>query len=71
MPGGSLLVIGVLLATGHLRGRRQRPAEATHGPEEKNGWVQRVLQEPRYGLAILIGAAVGTPGAPILPRCIR
>jgi hypothetical protein len=61
--GIPLLAIGVLLATGHLHGRRRRHAEATHGPLRKNGWVQRILQEPRYGLAVLIGAAVGTPGA--------
>jgi Sap-like sulfolipid-1-addressing protein len=60
--GVPLLVIGVLLVTGHLRGRRQRPAEAAHGPQ-KDGWVRRILLEPRYGLAVLIGAAVGTPGA--------
>src|SRR5215813_11664413 len=29
-------------------------------------WVQRILHEPRYGLAVLIGAAVGTPGASYL-----
>jgi Sap, sulfolipid-1-addressing protein len=64
--GVPLLVIGVLLVTGHLPGRRQRPAEASHGPPRKDGWVQRVLLEPRYGLAVLIGAAAGTPGAAYL-----
>jgi heme/copper-type cytochrome/quinol oxidase subunit 4 len=61
--GVPLLVIGVLLATGHLHGRRRRPAGATSKPPRKDGWVQRILLEPRYGLAVLIGAAVGTPGA--------
>jgi Na+/phosphate symporter len=28
-----------------------------------DGWAQRALREPRFGLAILIGAVVGTPGA--------
>jgi hypothetical protein len=60
--GIPLLVIGILLATGHMHGR-PRPAEATHEPPRKHDWVQRILQEPRYGLAVLIGAAVGTPGA--------
>ena len=29
-------------------------------------WAVRVLDEPRNGLAVLIGAAVGTPGASYL-----
>jgi len=65
--GIPLLAIGALLATDHLHIHRRRP----HSPEERPpsklaAWAQRVLHEPRYGLAVLIGAAVGTPGASYL-----
>jgi hypothetical protein len=60
--GMPLLVIGILLAAGHLPGRPS-PAEATHEPPRKHDRMQRIFQEPRYGLAVLVGAAVGTPGA--------
>ena len=35
-------------------------------PEKKDGWAQRVLGEPRLGLAVLIGAIIGLPGASYL-----
>ena len=65
--GIPLLAIGALLVTDHLHIHRRRP----HPPEERPpsklaAWAQRVLHEPRYGLAVLIGAAVGTPGASYL-----
>jgi hypothetical protein len=55
-----LLVIGTLLATGRLHGRRRPPAPA--GKPEREGWAQRMLARPRPGLAVLIGALAGTPG---------
>jgi len=59
-----LVAVGALVATGHLHGRRQAPAPAGGGqPPKKEGWAQRVLSEPRFGLAVLIGAVAGTPGA--------
>jgi Sap, sulfolipid-1-addressing protein len=62
--GVPLLIIGLLLATGHLHGRRRANAPAdSEKPAKGEGWAQRVLREPRFGLAILIGAVVGTPGA--------
>jgi hypothetical protein len=62
-----LLAIGGLLATGRLRGRRKAPAPAEDGqPEKKDGWAQRVLREPRLGLAMIVGALVGIPGASYL-----
>jgi hypothetical protein len=62
--GVPLLAIGVLLAAGRLHGRRRHQVPATDGPPPKrDGWVQRILGEPRFGLAVLIGAAAGTPGA--------
>ena len=62
--GVPLLAVGLLLATGHLHRRRRHQAPAREGPPQKrDGWAQRILQEPRYGLAVLIGALVGTPGA--------
>jgi hypothetical protein len=60
--GLPLLVIGTLLAAGRLR-RRRRAEPAGGTPRKSEGWAQRVLREPRPGLAILIGAVVGTPGA--------
>ena len=35
-------------------------------PEKKDGWAQRMLAETRLGLAMLIGALVGIPGASYL-----
>jgi hypothetical protein len=62
--GVPLLIVGLLLVTGHLHGRRRAKAPADSGePAKGDGWAQRVLREPRFGLAILIGAVVGTPGA--------
>jgi Sap, sulfolipid-1-addressing protein len=62
-----LLAVGGLLATGRLRGRQKAPAPAPGvQPEEKDGWAQRVLREPRLGLAMLVGALVGIPGASYL-----
>ena len=62
-----LLAVGGLLATGRLHGRRKAPIPAGHAqPEKKDAWAQRVLREPRLGLAMLIGALVGIPGASYL-----
>ena len=64
-----LLAAGALLATGRLHGRRKaevpagdQPAE----PEKKDSWAQRALAEPRFGLAMLVGAVIGIPGASYL-----
>jgi Sap, sulfolipid-1-addressing protein len=73
-----LLAVGALVATGRLHGRRKAPAPAGGGQpaqagdsqpdakEEKDGWAQRLLAEPRLGLATLVGALVGLPGAAYL-----
>jgi hypothetical protein len=65
-----LLAAGVLLATGRLHGRRKAPVRAggaqPEEPEKKDGWAQRVLSEPRLGLAMLVGALIGIPGASYL-----
>jgi hypothetical protein len=62
-----LLAVGGLLATGRLHGRRKTPATAGSGPQgKKDGWAQRVLSEPRPGLALLIGVLIGLPGASYL-----
>ncbi len=62
-----LLAVGGLLATGRLHGRQRAPVPAGTGPPEKpkkkDGWAQRVLAEPRLGLAMLVGALIGFPGA--------
>ena len=67
-----LLAVGGLVATGRLHGRRKAPVPAGHGQpdelakEKKDGWAQRMLAEPRLGLAMLIGALIGIPGASYL-----
>ncbi len=65
-----LLAVGALLATGRLHGRRRAPVPAGGGPpgkpEKKDSWAQRVLSEPRLGLAMLVGALIGIPGATYL-----
>ncbi len=65
-----LLVAGGLLKTGRLHGRQRSPVPAGNMPPEqpeqpgkKEGWAARVLAEPRLGLAMLVGAVVGLPGA--------
>ena len=62
-----LLMVGGLLATGRLHGRQQTPVPAGNmppeQPEKKESWAARVLAEPRLGLAMLVGAVVGLPGA--------
>ena len=65
-----LLAAGTLLATGRLHGRRKAPVPAGDGspekPAKKDGWAQRMLSEPRLGLAMLVGALIGIPGASYL-----
>jgi hypothetical protein len=69
-----LLAVGALLATGRLHGRRRTPVPAGTMPpeqpeqkkEKKDSWAARVLAEPRPGLAMLVGALIGLPGASYL-----
>ena len=68
-----LVAVGALVATGRLHGRRKTPVPAGGGqPEEKekkekkDSWAQRVLAEPRLGLAMVIGALCGIPGGAYL-----
>ena len=62
-----LLVAGGLLASGRLHRRQRTPVPAGNippeQPEKKESWAARVLAEPRLGLATLVGALVGLPGA--------
>jgi hypothetical protein len=73
-----LLAIGALVATGRLHARRKAharreatvPAGGDGQPdkpqkEKKDGWA-RLLAEPRLGLAMLVGALCGIPGASYL-----
>ena len=68
--GVLLLAAGALLATGRLHGRRKAGVRAgvaqPDKPEKKDGWAQRALAEPRLGLAMLVGALIGIPGASYL-----
>ena len=65
-----LVAVGGLLATGRLHGRQRTPVPAGDVPPEKPGkkdaWAVRVLREPRFGLAMLVGALIGLPGASYL-----
>jgi len=68
-----LLVAGALVATGRLHGRRKAPAAAAGRrpgkpvkKEKKDSWAQRLLTEPRLGLAALVGAVIGIPGVSYL-----
>ena len=65
-----LLATGGLLATGRLHGRRKTPVPAggrpPEKPQKKDSWAQRLLAEPRLGLAMLVGAMIGIPGATYL-----
>ena len=65
-----LVTVGGLVATGRLHGRRKAPVAAGDRQpgkaEKKDGWAKRVLAEPRFGLAMLMGAVVGIPGASYL-----
>jgi hypothetical protein len=62
-----LLVLGALLATGRLHRRQRTPVPAGTGApekaEKKDSWAQRLLAEPRLGLAMLVGVLIGLPGA--------
>jgi hypothetical protein len=67
-----LLAAGTLAATGRLHGRRKAPVPAgdrqpgKQEKEKKDSWAQRLLAEPRLGLAVLVGAVIGIPGASYL-----
>ena len=65
-----LLAVGGLVASGRLHARRKTPVPAGGGqpekPETKDGWAKRVLAKPRLGLAMLVGALTGLPGAAYL-----
>jgi uncharacterized membrane protein YedE/YeeE len=67
-----LVAVGALVATGRLHGRRKTPVPAGGGQpskpekEKKDSWAQRVLAEPRLGLAVVIGALCGIPGGAYL-----
>jgi hypothetical protein len=65
-----LVAAGALVATGRLHGRRKTPVPAGDGQpgekEKKDSWAQRVLAEPRLGLAMVVGALCGIPGGAYL-----
>jgi Sap-like sulfolipid-1-addressing protein len=66
-----LLAVGALVVTGRLHVKRKAAAPAggdlpvTPEKEKGDGWA-RLLAEPRLGLAMLIGAVCGLPGASYL-----
>ena len=66
-PGADLalgllsLAVGALLLTGRFH--RQREPAPDRGSADKDNWMQRALREPRLGLAVVVGAVLGLPGA--------
>ena len=66
--GIPVLLAGALLASGRVHRRQRQPHARPAGqpPSRIQAWAQRILREPKYGLAVIIGAAVGTPGAEYL-----
>jgi hypothetical protein len=66
-----LLAVGALVVTGRLHARRKAADQAGAGQpgkpakENKDTWA-RLLAEPRLGLAMLVGAVCGIPGAAYL-----
>ena len=62
--GIPLVAVGALLASGRLHRRQRQPHARPAGkpPPRIQAWAQRVLHEPKLGLAVIIGAVVGTPG---------
>jgi hypothetical protein len=65
--GIPLVAVGALLASGRLHRRPRQPHARPAGkpPPRIQAWAQQVLHEPRFALAVIIGAA-GTPGAEYL-----
>jgi hypothetical protein len=63
-----LLAAAGLLASGwRPRSQRPPPDPGENGQRrKKTGWAQRALAEPRLGLAMLVGALIGIPGASYL-----
>ena len=65
--GAILLAVGALIFTRRLPVRRARPPSAGKRTDlmkaKEQGWAQRVLREPRLGIAMVIGAIIGLPGA--------
>ncbi len=64
--GIPLLVVGALLAANHLHIHRRRHPPPKKPPSKLENWIVRALHEPRYGLALIIGLAVGVPGVSYL-----
>jgi Sap, sulfolipid-1-addressing protein len=66
--GIPLVAVGALLASGLLHRRQRQPhvRPADKPPPRIQAWAQQVLHEPKFALAVIIGAAAGTPGAEYL-----
>ena len=66
--GIPLVAVGALLTSGRLHRHQRQPhaRPADKPPPRIQTWAQRVLHEPRFALAVVIGAAVGTPGGEYL-----
>ena len=73
--GVLLLAIGALIFTERLPRRRAHPPSERSQAEPKktkdNGWAQRVLPEPRPGIAVLVGAIIGPTRRPLPQRAAQ
>ena len=68
-----LLIVGGLLATGRLHRRQRTPVPVGAGaPEQpkKGSWAQRMLSEPRLGLAMRPARWSACRARATSPRCI-
>jgi ABC-type Na+ efflux pump permease subunit len=62
--GAALLLFGVLVGTGRIHRRKKgRTAQRRGGGDQKESRMTEALSKPRLGVALLVGAVVGTPGA--------
>lgn len=65
-----LAAAGLLAVRRGSRKRRRQPVPGNSAPPEqpkkKDSWAARALAEPRLGLAMLVGALIGLPGASYL-----
>jgi hypothetical protein len=66
-----LLAAGALLLSGRLRRHHRSGPAPDQRPKSKSDWMQRALEQPRPGLAVVVGAVLGLPGALYLTELHR
>jgi hypothetical protein len=58
-----LLAAGALLLTGRFPRHHTPEPAPDQGSKGESNWMQRALRQPRLGLAVVVGAVLGLPGA--------